>query len=170
MTIQNSFKTLRLTVVLIALPTLALANAGSPMMWFGILHSLILNAIIGWTESLIVTRMNVPNRTWLIILANYVSMFIGLNYIAPHFSTIYGNHDFWGGKTSYGEYGLTGFFVGILTSYLATLVIELPFFILTVKGKTKRTKVILPFFVANTATNILMILLYYWIVVGGGHW
>lgn len=170
MTIPKRFKTLRLTVAFVALPTLAIANAGSPMMWFGILHSLILNAIIGWTESFIVTKFKVPNRTWLIIIANYVSMFIGLNYIAPHFSTIYGNYDFWGGKTSYGNYGLTGFLAGMLTSFVATLIIELPFFILAVKGKTQRTKIILPFFVANTATNIVMILLYYWIVAGGGHW
>lgn len=163
-------KNLPLILLAIAIPTIVFANAGSPMMWFGILHSLILNAIIGWTESFIVTKLKVPNRTWLIIVANYASMFIGLNYIAPHFSTIYGNHDFWGGKTNYGDYGLTGFFYGMLTSYFATLIIELPFFLLAVKDKAKRSKIILPFFVANTLTNIVMLLLYYWIVAGGGHW
>ena len=66
------------TFLLLLLPTLVFANAGSPMMWFGILHSLILNAFIGWTESVIIDKFKIPNRTWLIIIGNYVSMFIGL--------------------------------------------------------------------------------------------
>jgi len=152
------------------LPTLAFANAGSPMMWFGFLHTLILNAFIGWTESVIVDKFKIPNRTWLIIIGNYVSMFIGLYYIAPHFSTITGNQDFWGGQTNYGAYGLQGFFVGMVASFFATLIIELPFFYLAVKNKLQRRKFFIPFIVANTLTNIIMTIIYFWIVKGGGHW
>ncbi len=158
------------TILLLLLPTLAFANAGSPMMWFGILHSLILNAFIGWTESVIIDKFKIPNRTWLIIIGNYVSMFIGLYYIAPHFSTITGNHDFWGGQTSYGDYKLQGFIVGMVTSFFATLIIELPFFYLAVKDKLQRRQIFIPFLVANTLTNIIMTIIYFWIVNGGGHW
>lgn len=158
------------TILLLLLPTLAFANAGSPMMWFGILHSLILNAIIGWTESVIIDKFKIPNRTWLIIIGNYVSMFIGLYYIAPHFSTITGNHDFWGGQTSYGDYKLQGFIVGMVTSFFATLIIELPLFYLAVKNKLQRRQIFIPFLVANTLTNIIMTIIYFWIVNGGGHW
>ena len=152
------------------LPTIAFANAGSPMMWFGILHSLILNALIGWTESAILDRFKIPNRTWLIIIGNYVSMFVGLYFIAPHFSTIAGNSDFWGGQTSLGYYELTGFLAGMVSSYFATLVIEFPFFYLAVKDKSQRRQILFPFFVANTITNIILTIIYFWIVSGGGHW
>jgi len=151
-------------------PTLAFANAGSPMMWFGILHSLILNAYIGWIESKIIDSSKIPNRTWLIIIGNYVSMFIGLYYIAPHFSTISGNQDFWGGQTRYGDYKLKGFIVGMVTSFLATLIIEIPFFYLAVKDKLQRRQIFIPFLVANSMTNIIMTIIYFWIVNDGGYW
>jgi hypothetical protein len=46
MTTQQTYRNLKfwlLTGLTFLLPTMAFANAGSPMMWFGILHSLILN-------------------------------------------------------------------------------------------------------------------------------
>ena len=104
------------------------------------------------------------------ILANYVSMFVGLNFIAPHFSTISGNNDFWGGQTSYGDYQLKGFFVGMISSYFATLIIEYPFFFLSLKDKTQRSKLFFPFLIANTITCGALTLIYYWIVKGGSHW
>src|SRR5438093_5795643 len=116
------------------------------MMWFGMFHSHILNTIIGSAESEIVSRFKIPNRMWLIILANYISMFIGLYYIAPHFSTISGNYDFWGGDTNYGDYKLKGFFAGMIAAYFATLVIELPFFYFAFKEKSQRKAIFFPFF------------------------
>jgi len=170
MTKNNRNKIYCLTFLLTAFPTIIFANAGSPMMWFGMLHSLILNAFIGLTESAIIDKFKIPNRIWLIIIANYASMFIGLNYIAPHFSTISGNHDFWGGETNYGDYELKGFFSGMIASYFATLIIELPFFYFAVKDKSQRRQILFPFFIANTTTNIVMTLIYYLIVKDGGHW
>ena len=108
---------------LLLLPTILLADAGSPMMWFGMFHALILNGFIGWIESIILDKFKFPNRILVIILANYVSMFVGLYFIAPHFSTIAGNDDFWGGDTSYGSYSLKGFFAGMIAAYFATLII-----------------------------------------------
>ena len=159
-----------ITLLLFLLPAMALANAGSPMMWFGILHALILNAFIGWTESVILNKFKIPNRTWLIIIGNYTSMIVGLYFIAPYFSTITGNSDFWGGKTSLGDYELTGFLAGMAVSYLATLVIEFPFFYWAVKDKLQRRQLFLPFFVANTITNGIMIIIYFCIVSGGEQW
>jgi hypothetical protein len=161
MTNQDNYKLLKLTIAFTAIPAIALANAGSPMMWFGILHLLILNAIIGDLESVIVAKFKIANRTWLIIIGNYVSMFIGLYFIAPHFSTITGNHDFWGGKTRLGDYHLKGFVAGMIWAFFATLIIELPFFYLAVKEKVQRRQILLPFIVANTTTNLGMLLIYY---------
>ena len=145
---------------LLLLPTLASANAGSTVMWFGVLHSLILNAVIGWTESAIIRKFKIPNRTWLIIVANYISMFIGLFYIAPHFSTLYGDHEFWGSQMSYRK----GFLEGMFASFVATLIIEFPFFYLAVKDKLQRKQIFIPFLVANTLTNVIMIIIYIWIL------
>jgi len=156
-----------LTFILTALPTMAFANAGSPMMWFGIFHSLALNAIIGVTESAIVTKFGLANSTGKIILGNYVSMFIGLYFIAPNFSATFGNSDFWGGQTYYGHYQLTGFFAGMFFSYLATLIIEYPFFLWALRDKNKKNELLKPFFIANTVTNIAMTLVYFLINVGG---
>lgn len=158
------------TFLLLLLPTLAVANAGSPMMWFGMFHLLILNAFIGWTESGLIEKLKIPNRTWLIIIGNYVSMFIGLYYIAPHFSTITGNQDFWGGQTNYGDYKLQGFIWGMVSSFFATLIIELPFFYFAVKNKLQRRQIFIPFLVANTFTNIIMLMIYFLFVIGGSHW
>ena len=159
-----------LTFLLFLLPICVFANAGSPMMWFGILHLLILNAFIGWLESVIINKFKISNRTWLIIIGNYVSMLIGLYYIAPYFSTITGNHDFWGGQTHYGNYKLQGFIVGMLTSFFATLIIEFPFFYWAVKDKLQRKEIFIPFLVANTLTNIIMTIIYFCIIFGGAHW
>jgi hypothetical protein len=158
---------LKATLILTLIPTLVFANAGSPMMWFGLLHSLILNSLIGIYESRYLEKKEISNRMWLIIIGNYFSMFIGLYYIAPYFSTITGNVDFWGGNTSYGEYELNGFIFGMLASFIATLILELPFYLFSVKEKEKRKKGIWTYIEANTITNVVLFLIYFIIVVGG---
>ena len=162
-------KLFHLTLFFIAIPTIALANAGSPMMWFGILHLLVLNAIIGAVESGIISKFKIANKTFLLILANYVSMFVGLYFIGPHFSSISGNHDFWGGKTRLGEYHVKGFVIGMISAYCTTLIIEFPFVYYAVK-KVQRRQILIPFIVANTATNIAMIVIYYLITGVGEEW
>lgn len=93
-------------------------------------------------------------------------MFVGLYFIAPHFSIITGNSDFLGRQTSLGNYELTGFLVGVVFFYFATLVIEFPFFYWAVKDKLQRRQIFFSFFVSNTSTDILMTIIYFWIVCG----
>ncbi len=159
-----------ITLSFLLLPTLAFANAGSSMLMFGMFHLFILNILIGYVESVIIDKFKIPNRTWLIIIGNFVSLFIGLAYIAPYFSKIAGNNDFWDMGTTYGEYKLQGFFVGMVISFFATLIIELPFFYLAVKNKLQRRKIFIPFILSNTLTNIIMTIVYFWFVKDGGHW
>lgn len=156
---MNNTKRVFIYVIFLT-PAFAFANAGSPMMWFGIVHLLLLNAFIGMTESLIIARFKIPNRTWLIIVANYLSMLVGMYFIAPYFSGLSGNMDFWGGKTVLGEYDMNGFFSGMLASFAVTLLIEYLFFYLSVKDKSKRKELLLPYFIANLATNVLMFIMY----------
>ncbi len=158
-------------LLLVLLPNFVLANAGSPMMWFGFLHLIWINALIGIYESKILTsKFNVINRKWIIILANYISMFIGLYFIAPHFSELGGNTDFWGGKTRLGEYELGGFLIGMGISFIATLIIEFPFYLLALKQKMKGWNLIKPFIFANITTNIIIFIIYFAIVSIGAKW
>ena len=97
-------------------------------------------------------------------------MFVGFYFIAPHFSSISGNHDFWGGKTRLGEYHVKGFVVGLISAYFTTLIIELPFVYYAVRKTVQRRQILIPFIVANTATNIAMIVIYYLITGVGEKW
>lgn len=157
----------KLIVIITLLPTLVFANAGSPMMWFGMLHSLFLNFIIGFFESKYLEQRKIQNKMWVIILGNYFSMIIGLNYIAPYFSSLSGNLDFWGGNTNFGEYDLTGFIIGMLASFVATLFLELPFYFFSVKEKINWKKGAFKFLEVNTISNLIMFSIYYYIVFEG---
>ena len=156
-----------ITLVLTLTPTLLFANAGSPMMWFGLLHLLILNLLIGIYESKYLDRKEITNRTWLIIVGNYFSMFIGLYGIAPYFSTITGNLDFWGGNTRYGDYELNGFLFGMIASFIATLILEFPFYFFSVIDKATRKNGVWTYIEGNVMSNLVMFLIYFLVVVGG---
>lgn len=158
MTKQDGKIFISLTFLLTVLPTMVFANAGSPMILFGILHLLFLNAFIGWAESAILSAYKIRNRLFQIILANYLSMFVGLFFIAPYFS-----HNFWGLETNYGHYQLPGFIAGMTVSFIATLIIEYPFFYFALEDKTQKNILLKPFIVANTTTNAIMFLIYFWI-------
>lgn len=157
-------KNLQLTLLLLVTPIMVLANAGSPMMWFGLIHILLLNLIIGIIESRIINYLGVKNRIWLIILANYISMFVGMVVIAPYFASVFGNKDFWGAITSKGQYELDGFIIGMFISLIATMIIEFPFALISVKKKENRNALLKPFLIANLATNFAMFICYFLIV------
>ncbi len=160
-----------LLFILILTPIFILANAGSPMMWFGMLHLVWINAIIGTYENRILNiKFGIANRKWLIILANYVSMFIGLYFIAPHFSAINGNVDFWGGNTRLGDYKLKGFLAGMFFSFIATLIIEFPFYLISLKTKLIGWNLFKPFLVINSISNLIMLMIYLAIVIYESKW
>jgi len=65
---------------LLALPQQASANAGTPLMWAGMIHLVIGNAVIGLFESVLIAWLfNVPRSKAIgaMILANYVSAWLG---------------------------------------------------------------------------------------------
>lgn len=160
-----------LLLFLLLIPNFLLANAGSPMIWFSFLHLIWINFIIGTFESkLLLEKFNLQNRKCLIIAANYISMFIGYYFIAPHFSFINGYPDFWGMKSRVGQYKLGGFFTGFLYSFSATLVIEFPFYRLSLKTKLSSWKLLKPFFLVNLITNLIMLAIYFAIVAFTAKW
>ncbi|WP_394774838.1 hypothetical protein [Flavobacterium sp.] len=165
--LNTNWLLIKLSLILSFFPLLCFGNAGSSMMYFGLLHCAILNIFIGIAESIVLKKFKLSNHTWLIIIANYISAFIGLYFIAPYFSTITGNEGFWwGGKNDNLGYGLKGFFVGMAASFIATLIIEYPIFYLALKDRSKKNRLLGPFFIANFITNVIMTLVYYWIIVG----
>lgn len=158
-------------LLLLLIPNFLLANAGSPMLWFSFLHLIWINFIIGELESrLLLDKFSIQNRKWLIIAANYVSMFAGYYFIAPHFSLLNGYPDFWGMKSRVGEYELGGFFIGFLCSFVTTLIIEFPFYCLSLKTKLKGWALLKPFLAVNLLTNIAMLIIYFVIVAFGAKW
>ncbi len=140
-----------LTILLITTPFFVLANAGSPMVWFNIFHLLFLNAVIGFIESEILAKYKLPNKTWLIIIANYISMVIGYYFIITNIVTTK-----YGRDIESGENLISGF----MLCFLATLFIEYPFFIASLKDKKQRNKLLKPFLIANLITNIAMMIFY----------
>ena len=141
------------------MPFLVLANAGSPIIWFNIFHLLFINAAIGYIESEILLKYKLPNKAWMVILANYISMFIGFFVIMP--SLIKGRYGgtMWDRSSEDLLYGL-----GI--SFLATLVIEYPFFVAALKDKTQQKVLFKPFLIANLVTNVAMVCIYYLFMAG----
>lgn len=140
------------------------------MMWFGLFHLLFINAIIGLVESRLLLKLKAANRTWLIVLANYVSMMAGLFFIAPFTAEWFGNMDFWGNTTSYGNYQMKGFFFGMCMAFLATIVLELPLYAIALREKLKLEKLISLTIKVNGITYIVMVLVYFLINLPGSKW
>jgi hypothetical protein len=108
--------------VLLLLPSIAQANAGTPLMWASILHLTIGNAIIGLLEGLVLARLyriHKGKAVSLLILANYLSAWLGVmlvneasESIAQHMNINSAWRVLW---------------IVILSTYAITLVIEFPF-------------------------------------------
>lgn len=157
-----------LIIVSIILTENLYANAGSPMMWFSFLHLILINAIIGFVESKILLRLEISNKIGWIIASNYVSMFFGMYFIAPYFTGLIGYEDFFGNQTNYGSYNLYMFFIGMAIAFLATLIIEFPFYYLGII-KENRKKIFKGLIIANLITYFAMTMIYFLVLGGGGH-
>ena len=109
-----------LTIAL--LPATASANAGTPLMWASMLHLVFGNAIIGFIEGLLLSRI-FKCPTWRsipgLIAANYVSAWVGgilvSGVLSPLPDITIENIRFW-------------FCSFVVIAYLVTLLIEYPFF------------------------------------------
>ena len=130
------------------------ANAGTPLIWFNLIHLVLINAIIGYVESGILSRFKIAHKVGLVLLANYISMIIGFYIIIPKLTKIFHGGDLYNG--SFSELKL-----GFLISFLATLLIEYPFFLASLNDKKQKNAMLTPFLIANVFTNLAMITFYY---------
>ncbi|MBO6535732.1 MAG: hypothetical protein JJ966_05875 [Balneolaceae bacterium] len=155
-------------LILFFLVTPVYGNAGSPMMWFGILHLFLINLLIGLGETKILNYIyKVDIKSIPIIFGNYVSMFFGLWFIAPHFSKFGNNYDFWGGQTNLGDYEITGFYIGFLSAFILSIVIEIPFFIWANNKNRSFFTAVKNSLLANILSNLVMFSIYLAIALPG---
>jgi hypothetical protein len=108
-------------IVLALSPTVAYADAGTPLMWAGMFHLLIGNAIIGIGEGLILARFFRPKRAGCIpimIAANYFSAWVGGVFLS---SAIVG----WLDLDLYNA--RRWLWCMVVVTYLLTLLLEWPF-------------------------------------------
>ena len=111
-----------LGVVLALYPLPALANAGTPLMWTGILHLVIGNLIVGYVEARLLSRLfRVPvgRSLFVLILANYASAWAGawllVDRLSRHSDITIENVQLWLG-------------ICVILAFALTLLIEYPFF------------------------------------------
>ncbi|WP_320054448.1 hypothetical protein [uncultured Acetobacteroides sp.] len=149
---------------------LLFADAGSVLVFFGIFHLLVLNAFIGIGESLILRAMRIKNSMLWIIAGNYISMVFGMLIISPYYIRRWGLPDFFFGESREYHYHLTGdyylvvYFITMAFSFLASLIIEFPFFYFGIK-KEYRSKTLKGLLIANLISYIVISLIYLLFVI-----
>lgn len=145
---------------LFAFPQHAMANAGTPLMWAGMLHLVFGNALIGLGEGLllaVIFRVSKLKSVLVMIAANYFSAWIGyLCIIGPIVRKLpldlyNARHWFW-------------IMVGV--TYLMTLVLEWPFIARCLKGSQNwLRRSIVAVLVTQTASYVLLFG-WYWMASG----
>src|SRR5262249_284540 len=75
---------LALAAIVFAMPAVALANVGTPLMWASAAHLVLGNAIIGLLEGLLLSglfKLRAARAIGLMIAANYFSAWVGCAWI-----------------------------------------------------------------------------------------
>lgn len=144
-------------VALVLCPVTASANAGTPLMWAAMLHLVIGNLFIGLGEGFVLARLfklPVLKTAGVMVAANYLSAWVGYRALASLAPNVLP----WilGGQPLY-QAALVLWGVG-LSSYLASVVLELPFcwFCLRVEDRTWR-KALVGSLAAQTASYALLV-------------
>lgn len=139
-------------------PTLALANAGTPLMWGTAIHLAFGNAFIGIFEGLILSivfSLRKIRTIFILILANYLSAWVGffiINYI--HQQSFVNLPYLW-----------VFLLAMILLTYLITLVIEYPFVAWAFSGQTDlKRKAVKGSFIIQSSSYILIFYFYLFVV------
>ncbi len=119
MNMKNRSLPILVLLVLLAFPNLASANAGTPLMWAGVMHLVFGNAVIGIGEGLLIALLFDVSKIKTVltmIAANYFSAWIGLFFLERYGSSLPID-------LNNGRWWLCSL---ILASYCMTLVLEWP--------------------------------------------
>lgn len=149
------------TITLTVFPQYAHANAGTPLMWAGMLHLIIGNALIGIIEGLLISKVfSVRKRRSIpiMILANYVSMIAG-SLIIGAIGNFFNHH-----ATIYSIHALL--FSFLLFSFMITILIEWPFCVWILKFNNEMRKKSLKASVYAQILSYALIIPFYFLASG----
>lgn len=141
---------------LFAFPQYAQANAGTPLMWAGIFHLFIGNALIGLFEGSLlywIFRVSRAKAVGVMILANYFSAWLGGVFIdsmivrASHMDLNNGSRWFW-------------IMVGV--TYILTLFLEWPFVAWVFRGTSQWLKHSLRASLLIQSSSYVLLFSWYW--------
>lgn len=146
--------------MLLAIPSVAQANAGTPLMWAGMLHLVFGNLIIGIVEGILLAKLfGLTKRKCigLMILANYLSAWLGGLVIGNAIARVLpmGLYTAW-----------PLFWLMVLVTYMLTLFLEFPFVALAFRGDSAwRRKSIRASFVVQSISYVALFG-WYWLASG----
>ena len=108
-------------LALLAVPSVAQANAGTPLAWVGMLHLVFGNLLIGVLEGILLAQLFTLSKKkciGLLILANYLSSWIGGLLLSRAISSTFplNLNNAW-----------MLFWLMVLLTYIITVVLEFPF-------------------------------------------
>ncbi|MGP8019491.1 MAG: hypothetical protein ACLPRE_00620 [Limisphaerales bacterium] len=123
-----------LIILFVSLPFTARADAGTPLMWAGMLHLVFGNAIIGVFEGLILARFFKLRKAICILAmipANYFSAWVGGLFLDYEITTVlpFGLYNAW-----------HWIWMMVLITFLMTLVLEWPFVFYCFRKENGRLK------------------------------
>lgn len=142
--------------MIILLPQMIIANAGTPLMWVQMIHLVFGNLVLGIIEGLILKfafKTKLPRAVVLMILANYVSWIIGTVLISYFQNTLIN-------KTFELEYVYKAWIVSIILLYFVTVLIEAPFIFWIYRREVNFKKSLTNSFLINVLTYTGMIAIY----------
>lgn len=144
----------------IAFPQYALADAGTPLMWAGMLHLVLGNALIGVGEGLLLAWLfSAPKRKCVLIMipANYASAWLGGLFIRGaivHKLPMDLNN------------GWRWFWVMVVVTYVMTLIIEWPFVAWCLRGTRNWLRRSLVASLVVQSASYVLLFGWYWMASG----
>lgn len=144
----------------LAIPSVAQANAGTPLMWASMLHLLFGNLLIGLLEGVLLAKgfaLSKKKCIGLMILANYFSAWLGGLFIAGGISRslLLGLYNAW-----------PFFWFMVLVTYVITLALEFPFVAMAFRGDPSWLRKTFRGSVLVQTVSYVLLFGWYWLASG----
>jgi len=140
---------------------IVLLDAGTPLLWAAGFQLILGNLFIGAIEWYFVKRFFYRNIGILLpIIANYFSMILGIAFIAPYVAlNLAHTTDFYGWR---GSYNLRGLALGMAAAFVASIVLEWPFYHLAIRRRysVSYRKSLWVTFLAQVVSYMVLLLYY----------
>jgi len=150
---KNNFKLLYIFIFLI-IPAISFGDAGTPLMWTMSIHLYLSNIIAAIIESIIIYIFYKTSKYYIvflkILLGNIASAFIG--YLSFKFIFT---------LTSYPKEEIAIFCVLLIITYIASILIEFPFFIWASPKYESYKKTFFLDIISNLFSYVVLIFLYF---------